>query len=147
MNHRVTIWKTTSEEEAFLLKSFLESRGISVFVKGQGTDSIFPDLPFSRLEVQVPSSEVEKAKALADEFFNWETVCLCESTEEALALKEFLESQGLKVYVDLPEDGEETGEDELPMRDVIGENIPVQVPAREAGKAREWIRLFFKSED
>jgi len=143
----VTVWKTTSEEEAYLLKTYLENQGIPVFVKGQGTDSIFPDLAFSRLEVQVPASLEERAQVLAEDFFNWEDICTCESMEEAQALKEFLESNGLKVYLVNPLPEDLTEDEPEALRDLLLEPVHLQVPASMADKAREWVRLFFKSED
>jgi hypothetical protein len=145
----ITVWKTAHDEEAFLLKSFLESHGLHVFIKGQGTGSVFPDLPFAHVEVQVPAGEEAKARALVEEFFNWEDICTCESLEEAKALKEFLESNGLKVYMYLPDSGidPEALESEEILRDLLVEDFRLQVPAKQADEARRLVELFYKSED
>ncbi len=55
------ITKVANEQEAYMLKNELESKGIKVFLQNEGTGDIFNGMPFADIPVAVRDEDVEKA--------------------------------------------------------------------------------------
>jgi len=64
----VKIYDCLNRERAYLLKTFLESRGVRVVLQGIEEESIFPG-GLTRIPVLVLEEDKEKALKLLDEFF------------------------------------------------------------------------------
>jgi hypothetical protein len=64
----VTIKESHSESDLLVLKSKLESEGISCFMKNEFTTQIMNHMATFTVELQVPDSEVERAKEIIKEF-------------------------------------------------------------------------------
>ena len=61
-----SVWECESRSEAEVLKTYLESHGIKVFLQGEESNLIYPVL---RIRVLVPAENLEKAKQLTEIFF------------------------------------------------------------------------------
>ena len=64
----VTIKESHSESDLLVLKSKLESEGISCFLKNEFTTQIMNHMATFTVELQVPDSEVERAKKIINDF-------------------------------------------------------------------------------
>ncbi|NPA42907.1 MAG: DUF2007 domain-containing protein [Chlorobi bacterium] len=65
----VKIWECRDTHQSYLLKAFLESRGIPVVLQGIEETNLFPAMGFTRIPVWVPAERAEQAKRAVDEFF------------------------------------------------------------------------------
>ncbi len=61
-----SVWECESPTEAEVLKTYLESHGIRVFLQGQESNFLYPVL---RVRVLVPEEQWEKARGLTEIFF------------------------------------------------------------------------------
>ena len=64
----VTIKESHSESDLLVLKSKLESEGISCFLKNEFTTQIMNHMATFTVELQVPDSEVERAMEIINDF-------------------------------------------------------------------------------
>lgn len=66
----VLIQKYTNEPEAQMVKSFLESHGLEVFIFNAHSSSVYPVLNFTLggIELRVRKEDAEKAEALLKKF-------------------------------------------------------------------------------
>ena len=65
----IKVWECQNPEQAHVLRTFLESRGIRVILQGIEEDSLFPGLEFSRIPVLVLEEDKKQAAELIDMFF------------------------------------------------------------------------------
>ncbi len=61
-----SVWECESRSEAEVLKTYLESHGIRVFLQGEESNFLYPIL---RIRVLVPADQWEQAKKLTELFF------------------------------------------------------------------------------
>jgi hypothetical protein len=66
----ITIKKSHIESELLVLKSKLESEGIKCYLKNEFTTQIINFMPTFEVELQVSSSDFEKAKKIINESNN-----------------------------------------------------------------------------
>ncbi len=64
--HWKSVWECESRSEAEVLKTYLESHGIRVFLQGGESNYLYPVL---RVRVLVPEEDLEKARELTELFF------------------------------------------------------------------------------
>jgi len=63
------VYELFNYEQAEVLRTFLESNGIKVFLKGEGADELFPGLDVTPVDVMVPQEQAEEAAKLSRQFF------------------------------------------------------------------------------
>jgi len=65
----IKVHECLNRERAYLMKAYLESRGIPVVLQGIEEESILPGISYGRIPLLVREEDRSKAESLIEEFF------------------------------------------------------------------------------
>ncbi len=71
--HWTKIYETVNNEQAEVIRAYLESNGLEVFLKGEMADELFPGLEFTPVEIMVPEEQKEQAEKLIQRYLEADT--------------------------------------------------------------------------
>ncbi len=70
--HWIKVYETISNDQAEVLRAYLESNGIQVYLKGEVADDLFPGLDFTPVEIMVPQEQTGRANELIKAYLETE---------------------------------------------------------------------------